>query len=177
MSVQSAQRFGDLQTNYLYYEDVLNGRQWLCTCICGQQIPVWETMLLSLEKRHCDDLVHGSHEIPLSYIQRLYEGAQNRNHTFNVEAEYLWQVFLNQDRKCAYTGELLVFKEDLKEQTASLDRINSKIGYEPGNVQWVHKTINMMKGRNSSKAFVEWCIKVSDYKNRSILAELFSSED
>jgi hypothetical protein len=48
------------------------------------------------------------------------------------------------------------------EATASLDRINSDEGYIKGNVQWVHKDINIMKNIYSSKYFIEMCKKVAN---------------
>lgn len=42
-------------------------------------------------------------------------------------------------------------------QTASLDRINSSIGYTIDNVQWVHKKINMMKMDLSQEEFINYC--------------------
>lgn len=45
----------------------------------------------------------------------------------------------------------------------SIDRINSDIGYEEGNIQWVDKRINMMKGSLSNKEFIELCTKVAKY--------------
>ena len=41
--------------------------------------------------------------------------------------------------------------------TASLDRIDSSKGYIEGNVQWVHKRVNLMKGNMSTENFIEWC--------------------
>ena len=50
------------------------------------------------------------------------------------------------------------FKANYKdEQTASLDRIDSKKAYTLDNVQWVHKTVNQMKWTLASKEFIEWC--------------------
>jgi hypothetical protein len=41
--------------------------------------------------------------------------------------------------------------------TASLDRKDSSKGYTKDNVQWIHKTINFMKGQMSDQEFVSWC--------------------
>ena len=41
--------------------------------------------------------------------------------------------------------------------TASLDRIDSKLGYELNNIQWVHKDINMMKQAYTNNYFIEHC--------------------
>jgi archaellum component FlaC len=41
--------------------------------------------------------------------------------------------------------------------TASLDRVDSAKGYIKGNVQWVHKDINMMKQQYSQEYFIQMC--------------------
>lgn len=48
----------------------------------------------------------------------------------------------------------------------SIDRIDSNIGYEEGNIQWVDKRINMMKGSLSNEEFVELCTKVAEYNKK-----------
>jgi hypothetical protein len=44
--------------------------------------------------------------------------------------------------------------------TASLDRIDSTLGYVTGNVQWVHKSVNHMKSDTPEEEFVEWCRRI-----------------
>lgn len=62
-----------------------------------------------------------------------------------------------------YSGLKLVFTNESnasltrKNTTASLDRIDSKIGYIEGNVQWVHKDINKMKNSHTHATFLQWC--------------------
>ncbi len=51
----------------------------------------------------------------------------------------------------------------MQQQNMSIDRIDSNIGYEEGNIQWVDKRINMMKGSLSNEEFIELCTKVSEY--------------
>lgn len=51
--------------------------------------------------------------------------------------------------------------------TASLDRIDSAKGYVEGNVQWVHKRINLMKGTLSEKDFIAFCQMVVTYGRAS----------
>ena len=51
---------------------------------------------------------------------------------------------------------------EYKEQTASLDRIDNSKGYEVGNIQWVHKEINMMRGPLPIDRFIELCGFVAD---------------
>ena len=105
----------------------------------------------------------GVGEISISYIRQLRFDAKARNLEFDVTPEYLWQLFLNQKSKCALSGQLLSFgihtKEKTKEQsrTASLDRIDSSKGYVNGNLQWLHKDVNMMKKHYSQDYFIKVC--------------------
>ena len=47
-----------------------------------------------------------------------------------------------------------------------LDRKNSKIGYVEGNIQWVHKTVNIIKWDWDVEELYEWCELL--LKNRSL---------
>lgn len=49
----------------------------------------------------------------------------------------------------------------VRDKTASLDRIDSGKGYEVGNVQWLHKDVNMMKRHYSTDYFKHLCRLVS----------------
>jgi len=97
----------------------------------------------------------------------------------NVTMEFLWELFIKQNKKCAISGiEILMNPEWSKQnkgyftkiiQTASLDRIDNDLGYTINNVQWVHKDINMMRGGLSIHDFIYVCNKVSEYQiNTSI---------
>jgi hypothetical protein len=83
--------------------------------------------------------------------------------TFEITKEYAWYVFEKQEGKCALSGVPLVFGTTKKGSctTASLDRIDSKYGYVRGNIQWVHKTLNIMKMALSVEDFVAWCHRVA----------------
>lgn len=52
-------------------------------------------------------------------------------------------------------------------RTASLDRIDSTRGYVVGNLQWIHKDLNLMKNTLPTSLFIEWCKKVSNYSSSS----------
>jgi hypothetical protein len=78
--------------------------------------------------------------------------------------EYLWNLYNQQNKKCALSGLDISFTEkrvnniiDYRYMTASLDRINSKIGYTKDNVQWVHKDINTMKFDYDQEYFINMC--------------------
>lgn len=77
---------------------------------------------------------------------------------FSISIRYAWNLFLKQNRICSLSGVSLSFRP---ERTASLDRIDSKKGYVRGNVQWIHKDLNIMKQSFSQDHFVLWCKKVA----------------
>lgn len=87
--------------------------------------------------------------------------AKDRNLEFSITIEYIWNLFLKQNKKCAITNKTLYF--DKKNKTASLDRIDSSKGYIEGNVQWVHKDINLMKHKLSMKELIDLCQLVVDH--------------
>lgn len=113
-------------------------------------------------------------EISGGYWYNVKLNAKERNIEFNITIKYIWDLFLKQDRRCALSGERLIFvgnyRRNRKLQTASLDRIDSSCGYVEGNVQWVNKNINYMKMDLPEKEFIELCSKISNY-NKGFLHE------
>lgn len=92
----------------------------------------------------------------------IERSARKRCIPFNITQEYAWELFLLQNKRCVYTNIPLLFSRDYSKNTASLDRINSLLGYECDNVQWVHKSINMAKGAMSHIDFIMLCKQVSN---------------
>ena len=92
-------------------------------------------------------------------------GAERRDIDFDIDIEYAWDIFLKQDRRCALSGVPIEFGNSYnKTISASLDRIDSKKGYIKDNIQWVHKSVNIMKRDFSDEKFIEWCTKVSTHR-------------
>jgi len=95
-----------------------------------------------------------------TFWYKVERTAIRRSIEFNIDLEYAWGLFIKQEGRCALTGLELSYENSAC--TASLDRINSAAGYVRGNVQWVHKHINMMKGSHDQKYFVKLCGLVSN---------------
>ena len=83
-------------------------------------------------------------DIKNKFWKSVIGGARNRGLSFNITPKYVWDIFISQKMRCALTGWEISF-DDKVERTASIDRINSSIGYEMGNIQVVHKSINKLK--------------------------------
>ena len=81
---------------------------------------------------------------------------KTKNLECTITKEFAWNLYLNQNRKCALMGIDIIFGKG-KEATASLDRIDSNIGYIPTNIQWVHKTVNLMKMALDQTEFIKFC--------------------
>jgi|APGre2960657404_1045060.scaffolds.fasta_scaffold14445_2 hypothetical protein len=109
----------------------------------------------------------------ISYILRengkltsIKSGAKMRDLEFQISLEEIWALYESQNKRCALTGVEIAFKDGEMngENTASLDRIDSSRGYVAGNIQWVHKDINLMKGSLSQEDFISLCHTISDHQ-------------
>jgi hypothetical protein len=140
---------------------------WLCICDCGEETKVRGTSLRSGNSRSCGCLKKvpynwkGVEEISSTYWYNQKIHAQTRSREFSITPEYAWGLFVEQERKCRYTGMELSFtrnyRNDKVSQTASLDRIDSSKGYVEGNIQWVHKDVNRMKSNLTHDKFIKLC--------------------
>ena len=95
-----------------------------------------------------------------SFAHKYKTGAETRGIEWNVSFEYLADLLIEQDFKCALSDiELDAMNIN---NNASLDRIDSSKGYVVGNVQWVYFKINMMKQQYTQQEFIELCVAVAD---------------
>lgn len=154
-----------LVIKYLRSENSAN--IWLCKCDCGKYKEM-STAYLNNKKIHnkscgkCEYFFSRRFkgeisEIPRQTLASIKTGAKERNLILDVDEEFLWSLFLKQNKKCALSNRELVFHNDSKKNTASLDRIDSKEGYIKTNVQWIHKDINIMKNKYPQDYFLNIC--------------------
>lgn len=117
----------------------------------------------------------GYQDISQTYWSRITYRAKTDNIPMTVTIEEAWEIYLKQNSLCVLSGKPIVFKElcePSSTQTASLDRIDSNKGYEPDNVQWIHKDLQFMKSNMTDHEFIEWCQTIAawqQYKNTPIL--------
>lgn len=114
----------------------------------------------------------GIGDVSGSYLSSIKRTAKRKRLTYSLDDKYLDELWKRQDGLCAYSGIKLSISIH-SNGTASLDRIDSNIGYVEGNVQWIHKDINQMKSNLPEQTFVNWCLAISEHhKNRSIQTEV-----
>jgi hypothetical protein len=107
----------------------------------------------------------GSGVISKTFYNKFKNGAKRRNVPFEVTVDYLDSLWTG---TCALSGMTITAptKTDgngncqTEYTTASLDRIDSSLGYIIGNVQWVNKHINIMKNGYSQEEFIFMCHQV-----------------
>lgn len=156
------------------YDGVKRRKYCVCRCDCGKEgIKKRLDAVISGKVPSCGCISHnrpnmyfgnnpafaGIGELTGKRYWNIKEGAKRRSIEFNVTKEYLWSLYLTQGKKCALSGVDLYFGRDISchNTNASLDRIDSKIGYLEGNVQWVLKDINKLKHDFDEEYFIKLC--------------------
>jgi len=170
--------FGHLAVLKHLVEVKRNSPVWLCRCTCGNTTEVLSYNLTSGKTRSCgcSRLAKGPEhfnwkgfgQISGNFWSSIRKHAKDRNLSFQITKEEAMSAYQNQNGRCALSGELLTLPtgDSLTDRTASLDRINSSEGYNAGNIQWVHKKINMAKGRMSDEEFINMCKSVASWAER-----------
>jgi hypothetical protein len=159
---------------------------WICLCDCGTIYFSHTSQLNNGFRRSCGCLRRETRtkicesinnkklplygEIYATFWKGYIDGALERNLEFDITPKYAWDILVTQNFRCAFSGvEISVAKigsirANKNSYTASIDRIDSNKGYIVGNIQWVHKRLNMMKVSLSDDNFINWCCKISNYQ-------------
>lgn len=151
-------------------------RFWNCICECGTKLIVNQENLKSGHIKSCGCKRKGNthaswtgfEEISGQYWSSIKCGANKRKIEFTISIEYIWNLFIKQDGKCAISGKKLylcvaTIDKNLSIHNASLDRIDSSKGYIEGNVQWVDKDVNRMKTDFNELYFIDTCKLIAEY--------------
>lgn len=154
----------------------------LCKCDCGNFKKIKACAVISGNTRSCgcirrkrginNPIYTGYKDIYGRFWYHLKKNAEIRALEFTITIEYAWNLLQKQKYKCAFSGidiKLALNRYDEQiETTASLDRIDSNKGYIEGNIQWVHKHINIMKQNFEDAYFINICDLVSKYRKIKI---------
>ena len=175
--------FPKLNEKFTYWtvidsKPVKDRKNWkvLCQCECGNEMLVRVAALRNGLSKGCKCKsgmkVTSVGNLSLTLFSRFKKSAKVRGIEFNdnVDMNFLSKLFVKQDSKCAISGLELILETSLcrgkgkSNITASLDRIDSSKGYIKGNVQWVHKHINIMKNKFDNNYFIEICKQIANNK-------------
>jgi len=181
--VYIGQVFDRLEVLQLEKRPCSNGRIFLhayVKCKCGNEKWVQCYNLVQLHTKSCGCLRNDLQatvrngkcgDIYGGVLLRVESSAKRMGREFNLTKEYVSEVWEAQNKQCALTGMELTWKRtaETKGTTASIDRIDSSKGYIEGNIQIVHKIVNIMKMQHSQEDFIEWCNKVSSFAGSMVL--------
>ncbi len=160
---------------YVRGRDSKGRASWKCDCVCGREVVRREDYLASGKSISCGcqntgrmkpgkdcHLWKGVGELSGQFFGAIKGSAKKRGLEFAITIEYLWELFEKQEGECMLSGSPLVFygfreRQRGLQQTASLDRKDQMQGYVEGNVQWVHKDVNMMKKEYPEARYIEVC--------------------
>lgn len=143
-------------------DDIKSGRAVSCGChsknrwnMVGEKNPYFQ----------------GVKELSKTKYSEIKKQAIKRGKKFTLSIDYLWDLFEKQNRKCALSGLEIKFGRNgySNETSASLDRIDNNKDYIEGNVRWVLKDINMIRGSYNNDYFINLCKAVANNNIENIL--------
>lgn len=139
---------------------------WECVCECGRVCQRAHYRLKNIQSCGCK--MHNPRNGGKKWKETcdlrpdvwsvILRNANIRDLEVKITLKDAWNIFIHQDGMCALSGMPIFFGEvSGSPRTASLDRIDSKMGYTLGNLQWVHKDLNRMKGALTDENFISIC--------------------
>lgn len=152
--------------------------RWKCKCECERIVFRYSCHLKrgSCRCNTCKAIEehrkYGYEDIRTHHWYNIQKNAKKRNIKFDLTMEYVWDIFKKQKEICALSGIPLIFAKTKDEHatggtSASLDRIDSSKGYIEGNVQWVHKWVNLIKNDFTTEEFLGYCNKIVKFNEVS----------
>lgn len=115
---------------------------------------------------------------PFRYTLRA---VKRRYKDIDIDLEYLKEIWELQNGVCPYTGLNLVLPQDNNIHDiniiyrASLDRIDSSLGYIRGNIQFISTPINYMKSTMSDLETKRFLKAISNYTSTFVEDQTISS--
>lgn len=152
-------------------------RLWRFRCVCGKVRRIIPSMVLRGQKKSCGCLKKrmgsenpvwtGGSGISGSKFAHIKGHAKTRGHPFEISVEDIDRLYERQEGRCALSGLEIGFNDTgsgpKKGNTASLDQIVPGKGYVKGNIQLLHKDVNLLKGVFSNKQTRKLAAAIADH--------------
>lgn len=99
-------------------------------------------------------------------VHKWFVNAQQRNIVWEIDNSDIDRQWELQGGRCALTGNSLSTNYSATKHTiASLDRIDSSLGYIKGNIQFISGMLNICKNTLHDDDFITLCRKVATHVN------------
>lgn len=164
------QRFNKLVALEYVRNDKFGKALWKFRCDCGKEKILNASAAKANLTTSCgciktNNLRKNGYELlSHTFFRKLQRSALSRNYEFDLDMKFMWDLYIQQNKKCAISGvDITIYPDSNKErlQTASPDRIDSKLGYTKDNFQWVHKRINRLKNTLNEDELLFWCREIA----------------
>lgn len=100
--------------------------------------------------------------VRVAWFNSFMKSGISRGYEWALEIEDVASLYEVQNGRCALTGWPIGWSEQHWNHSASIDRIDNDSGYHVGNIQLVHKSVNMARGGMPLSEFVEMCTAVAN---------------
>lgn len=152
---------------------------WECVCDCGTVVYKRAREVIVRQDPACYRCTHstgrkanlnqwysGTKHVPGVVLCNIKSGALKRKGGIPVDItiQDLEDQWMIQEGLCAYTGIELTFSTSEAKGTASVDRIDSSIGYTRDNIQFIHKRINRMKNDLGEEELLSFCRLITEWR-------------
>lgn len=154
-------------------QDSRNGQWWLMKCDCGRIDSVNASIVLRSRAQSCMDCVsirqkahlsrhwRGHGAISSTALIHFMASAKKRKIEWSVDITYLDEIWKSCGGICPVSGRpMTMIRGNKYPANASLDRINSNLGYIPGNVRWVRKEVNFAKQEMTDEELIALCREI-----------------
>lgn len=154
------------ETRYIKSAEKM-GRLHYCSCACSgknnlilgkEKIDMWNHSLKNRE--HLNNIKNNRRD-EFTGFRNLLSSCNKRSKDCNLDLNYLKEIWEKQKGKCAVTCVDLQLKSAYnKNYQASIDRVDSTLGYVKGNIRFVSVSVNWLKNNLNDdhiKEFMQIC--------------------
>jgi len=114
------------------------------------------------------DKIIRKHSSCKNYISTLLNHTSKRKKEFNIDIQYLLDIYERQNGICNISGIKMTHIHGSVSTNISIDRIDSDLGYIKGNIQLVCYITNIMKNKFSMNELILFCKEILNFnKNKN----------
>lgn len=160
-------KFGKLEVMKYAGEDKHGHLRWICKCDCGKTThPIDGAFLRNGTTKSCGCISYTGIASRNLAIGRIKRGATRRGISFKLTDEQVLNLITQHCYYCGEEASNTAINQKIPTEIFrynGIDRVDSNMGYEKGNVVPCCKTCNLAKNAMSQDDFYSWIDRVYNY--------------